>query len=264
MVELEQRVATALAANDTSAAALAELLSEVDTAITVTDKSAEEERVRALDPLISPDPKAALAALQEVEFGRDRLKTLQPRLQQHYLEIKRQEELAAWQVDFARVAPIHAAMVEEFTTRYPKLISELANLMHRIATVDQMVRQVQIRRLPNTEEFLEKIEVAARGHLTQPDVVIATDLRLPYLFRDGGPIYAWPPEQKLDFNHPMFRPAPYNPAYTADWALAREQRAQRQREEFEQREAQYQRQQQEAQQRREQELREARAAAAQT
>jgi hypothetical protein len=152
-------------------------------------------------------------------------------------------------------------MVIQFTERYPKLIDELAALMRRMARVDALVSSVLIARPAGVREHLDKVEVAVRGRLQQPDVSIPLELRLPYLFRDGGPIYAWPPEQKIDWSHPMFAPAQYNPLYSGDWAAAREQRQQSQQADFEQRETHYQRQEQQALERREQELREARKAA---
>jgi hypothetical protein len=40
-----------------------------------------------------------------------------------------------------------------------------------------------------------KVEREARGALLQPDVVIASELRLPVFDRHGdGPLYAWPPQ----------------------------------------------------------------------
>jgi hypothetical protein len=49
---------------------------------------------------------------------------------------------------------------------------------------------------PDTENRrLRGVELTARGveGLLQPDVYIAEMLRLPFFWRDSGPIYAWPP-----------------------------------------------------------------------
>ena len=48
------------------------------------DKTEEEERTKALDPALSPDPKAARQAMEDAAFTRDRLKTLLPRLEARY------------------------------------------------------------------------------------------------------------------------------------------------------------------------------------
>jgi hypothetical protein len=47
---------------------LATLISETESAIDAADKAAEEERIKALDPIASPDPKAAREAMQAAEF----------------------------------------------------------------------------------------------------------------------------------------------------------------------------------------------------
>jgi hypothetical protein len=78
---LESRIATALAATDITSSDLSQLLIEADAAIAAADKTAEEERSKALDPALSPDPKVARAAMEDAAFTRDRLKTLLPRLQ---------------------------------------------------------------------------------------------------------------------------------------------------------------------------------------
>jgi hypothetical protein len=48
---------------------------------------------------------------------------------------------------------------------------------------------------------LLKVELTARGvkGLMQPDVWIAEMLRLPFFWRDSGPIYAWPPPTPSPF-----------------------------------------------------------------
>ena len=52
------------------------LIAETETAIAAADEVAEAEREKALDPALSPDPKAAREAIQAAELARDRLRTL--------------------------------------------------------------------------------------------------------------------------------------------------------------------------------------------
>jgi predicted transcriptional regulator len=78
---LEQRIASALASEDLTAAALPDLIAETQTAIDAADKAAEDERTKALDPALSPVPKAARVAMEDAAFTRDRLRTVLPRLQ---------------------------------------------------------------------------------------------------------------------------------------------------------------------------------------
>jgi hypothetical protein len=57
---LEKRIAVALSSNIT-AANLASLIAETETAIAAADEVAEAEREKALDPALSPDAKALVA-----------------------------------------------------------------------------------------------------------------------------------------------------------------------------------------------------------
>ena len=72
---LESRIATALTATEIKSSNLATLIAETETAITTADKTAEEERTKALDPIASPDATKAREAMQAAEFSRDRLRT---------------------------------------------------------------------------------------------------------------------------------------------------------------------------------------------
>jgi hypothetical protein len=84
---LEQQIASALS-SDTTSDVIAHLITEVETAIIAADKAAEAERDKALDPLASPDPVKARAAMEDATFTRDRLRTVLPRLQQRFSEVK--------------------------------------------------------------------------------------------------------------------------------------------------------------------------------
>ena len=95
-VPLENRIATALAAIDITSTDLTQLVVEAEAAIAAADNVAEDERAKALDPALSPDPKAARQAMEDATFMRDRLKTLLPRLETRYREIADAEALSAW------------------------------------------------------------------------------------------------------------------------------------------------------------------------
>ena len=92
---LEKRIAAALTENITSAD-LSALITECEAAIAQADASVVAQRTRALDPVLSPDAKAAREAMQAAEFGRDRLRTVLPRLQQRIAEVQAEEEFARW------------------------------------------------------------------------------------------------------------------------------------------------------------------------
>jgi hypothetical protein len=92
---LEKQIAAALV-DDIASADLATLINEIETAISEADASAEAERAKALDPLLSPDPKAAREAMQAAEFARDRLRTVLPRLKERHKQIAAREYLTEW------------------------------------------------------------------------------------------------------------------------------------------------------------------------
>jgi len=94
--DLEHRIAFALTDDAVTTAALSELIQETDAAIIAADATAESERAKALDPTLSPDPKAAREAMQTAEFARDRLRTVLPRLQKRYERVASAERKAAW------------------------------------------------------------------------------------------------------------------------------------------------------------------------
>lgn len=57
--------------------------------LSLTAPAAEEQRIKALDPQVSPDPKRALEAMEHAAVSRDRLQTLLPRLQRRLANVTR-------------------------------------------------------------------------------------------------------------------------------------------------------------------------------
>jgi hypothetical protein len=66
---LEQRISTALTEDNSNPLAIAALISETETAIVAADQDAKLEQERVLDPLASPDPKAAREACARTIIG---------------------------------------------------------------------------------------------------------------------------------------------------------------------------------------------------
>src|SRR6476660_9454494 len=96
MSALERRVAAVLADDTARSTDIASLITGTETAITAADQAAEAERVKALDPALSPDPVKARAAMEDAAFTRDRLKTLLPRLRDRHKAAVAREELTRW------------------------------------------------------------------------------------------------------------------------------------------------------------------------
>lgn len=65
-IALEQRSANALS-SDTASNIIALLITEVESAIIAADKTAEAEREKALDPIVSPDTTKARTAMEDAD-----------------------------------------------------------------------------------------------------------------------------------------------------------------------------------------------------
>src|SRR6266699_732063 len=101
MSSLEQKIADALASNDIKSSDLAALIREAEAAAVAADEAAEQARARALDPRVV-DP-AARIAVQEAEFRSQRLKAALTQLRTRFTEVKGQEDIATWRVEYERV-----------------------------------------------------------------------------------------------------------------------------------------------------------------
>jgi hypothetical protein len=77
---VEQNITAALTDNKTSRPHWRSWLLRAEAAKTQAEAAVEEERVRALDPLQSPDPQQGRQAIQDAGFMRDRLTVLLARL----------------------------------------------------------------------------------------------------------------------------------------------------------------------------------------
>ena len=197
---LEQRIASALADEDVVSDDLAALIVETEAAVAAADKTAEEERVKALDPALSPDPKKARAAMEDAEFCRDRLKTVLPRLQQRCSEVRSQEAYAHWEVDYEDVKAHRDAVAEALKTLYLDFIPKLINCLGHCANADVEVARVNSAKPHNVPQangdgrWLLSTELTARGlHDIAPGFSLAKDMKLPS-FHEPAKL-AWPPPQ---------------------------------------------------------------------
>jgi hypothetical protein len=162
------------------------------------------ERVKALDPIASPDAAKARAAMEDAAFTRDRLRTVLPRLHARLKE-EAAEYAAQWEPESKRVEAQRDALAAEMRQVYPAAVAQLVDLFQRAAECDRQSSRINGLAPPGDHRRLRKMELTARGveGLLQPDVWIAQELRLPYFARDRGPIYAWPPSTGWPARPPM-------------------------------------------------------------
>jgi hypothetical protein len=256
MSALEEQIATALS-EEIASGDVEALITETEAAIAAADATAERERVRALDPIASPDPVKARAAMEDAAFTRDRLRTALPRLQARLKVMEAAEYLARWEPDYKRVEAQRDALAAEMREVYPAAVAQLADLFQRMAQCDRECSRID-RSAPDSEHRrLLGVELTARGveGLLQPDVYIAEMLRLPFFWRDSGPIYAWPPPTPPLSASGLWVP----PGPGPDWQAEIKARNAAQREESERVIAHYEAQQRE---RRDRELKEGKEAIA--
>jgi hypothetical protein len=214
--------------------------------------------VRAHDPIASPDPVKARAAMEEAAFTRDRLRTALPRLHARLKVMEAAEYLARWEPEYERVKAVRDALAAEMQEIYPPAVAQLADLFRRAAECDRECSRINGSAPNNEHRRLLRVELTARGveALLQPDVWIAEMLRLPFFWRDSGPIYAWPLPTPPP---PLLAPSFVLPGPNPDWQAEIKARNAKEREESERVIADYK---ERDRQRRERELKEGKEAIA--
>jgi hypothetical protein len=222
-ITLEERIATALSC-DTASDVVAILIVEAETAIVAADKAAEMERVKALDPLASPDAAKARALMEDAAFMRDRLRTVLPRLQQRLNELRAAEHVARWEPDFRQVEAKRDELAQEYAATYPNFVAQVVDLFSRSEAVDREVSRINGSAPPGEHHRLRQVELVARGlnNFSRADPPITKAVQLPDW--TNGEKMVWPPPQpSLAAVFAMSMVPSHDPRYTADWAAAQKE-----------------------------------------
>jgi hypothetical protein len=183
---LEKRIASALADDAPPPSAdLASLIRETEAAITAADESADGERARALDPLLSPDSVKARQSLDDFTFAAARLRTVLPRMRKRCAELEAAEHRARWEPDYEQVRARRDEMMTEFAERYQSLTQQLVDLFGRVAAVDEEVSRVSGSAPYGEHRRLRGVEATAHG-----GTAIAPAVRLPSFEKSA--LMSWP------------------------------------------------------------------------
>jgi hypothetical protein len=200
MSALEKKITDAFADEAVTSTDLAALIKELEAAIATADAGAEAERANSLDPLASPDAKAAREALEAAEFARDRLRALLPRLQQRCQAIATQEQYDRWAGEFDRLLPRYDAAVAQLKTVCEEFEQKIIAALLEAQAVDveacrlASVKPYDLPQANGDGRHLPKVELAARGLSgVAPGCSLLTDLKLPK-FNSINEL-AWPPPQ---------------------------------------------------------------------
>ena len=225
MNTLEKRIAAALS-SDTASTVLSALISETEVAISQT---AETERAKALDPIVSPDAANAHAAMEEAAFRRERLRNVLPRLKQWHQEVAAKEYLAQWLGDYETLKVERDELATELR-EYPVWVAKIGGLFTRVVANDAELSHLHQARPAGVSLHLLGAELAARGldNFTRDDPSIANELKLPDF--EHSVQMAWPPPRPsmgAAFAATMMPTS--DRRFSADWWQEREQGAARQR-----------------------------------
>jgi hypothetical protein len=228
MSALEKKITNALADGVVTSADLAALICELEAGIAQANENAERERAKALDPLASPDAKAAQEALKDAEFAGERLSALLPRLKQRYYQVANQETYDNWAAEFDRLVPRHDAAAEQLKTVCEEFEQKIIAALLEAQAVD-----AEARRLANSKPYdlpqangdgrnLPEVELTARGlSEAAPGHSLVRDLRLP-AFAERNRL-VWPPPQ-LNFAVQVAGALPIRRHPGADWHKEIEER----------------------------------------
>jgi hypothetical protein len=196
-VPLEQRITAALADAEMASADLATLIQETEIAIIAAEQGADAERTKALDPMLSPDAKAAREAMQAAEFARDRLRTVLPRLRSRFAEVEAQEYAQRWESNYRQAEVLRDAAAQRFA-RYPALVHEVIEIILEAQAVDAEVSRVNGSALPGEHRRLQSVELKSRGlknfSISNPSVIDM--VRLPDWEQTERML--WPPHRPID------------------------------------------------------------------
>src|SRR5262249_25942420 len=195
ITSIEQRISAMLSATDAESDAIASLIEEVEAAAREADEAATKAREQALDPAVVVDVVKVGAAVASAALARDRLQAALPRLQQQFEQAREREYTEQWLEDYAAVKVRRDELVAELRERYPQLVDEMVGLMTRMAETDKEVNRVNSAAPYGDHPRLRSVELAARGvdRLTQPDISIPQELRLPNPHPSSGQPFAWTP-----------------------------------------------------------------------
>jgi hypothetical protein len=191
---LEQRIAAALGNLNIGSAELSELIIEVKGAAACADQTVVDARDQALDPVLSPDAKAAREAMEAAEFDRDRLRTVLPRLRERLSEALNNEKRDRWLEDFRRVKVQRDQAADKFA-EYPELAARLGEIFRMAQAVDKEVGRLNGSAPDGEHRRLKEVELEARGlaSYSRDTPSLAKMLQLPDPEQPGK--FVWPPRE---------------------------------------------------------------------
>jgi hypothetical protein len=176
---IEQRIVTILNNENSSAAEIAEIVPEAESAVHAADQAVEAERAKAMDVVRSPNVEAAHRAVAEAVLVRERLRALLAKAGMKLSEAQAAEMQERWLVEFNRVKEKRDEAAAAFR-RYRELSQEIVHLFSLAAEVDREIYQVNASAPNGVHQRLRHVENEARDvefSRDRPSLAATVELR---------------------------------------------------------------------------------------
>jgi hypothetical protein len=176
---IEQRIVTILNDEKSSAAEIAEIVREAESAAQTADQAVDAERAKAMDVVRSPNVEAAHRAVAEAVLARERLRALLAKLRAKLSEAQTAEAQEGWQVEFNRVEQKRDEAAAAFR-RYRELSQEIVHLLALAAEIDREIDHVNASAPYGMHQRLRHVENEARNvefSRDRPSLAATVELR---------------------------------------------------------------------------------------
>jgi hypothetical protein len=177
--QIEQRIVTILNNDNSSAAEIAEIVREAESAAQTADRAVETERAKAMDVVRSPNVEAAHQAVAESVLARERLRALLTKLRMKLSEAQAAEAQERWLVEFNRVKQLRDEAAETFRS-YRELSQAILNVFMLAAEVDREIDHVNANAPNGVHQRLRHVENEARNvefSRDRPSLAATVELR---------------------------------------------------------------------------------------
>jgi hypothetical protein len=162
-----------------SAAEIAEIVREAESAVQTADQAVEAERAKAMDVVRSPNVEDAHRAVAEAVLARERLRASLAKLRMKLSEAQAAEAQERWQVEFNRVKQKRDEAAATFR-RYPELSQEILHLFALAAEIDREIDHVNASAPYGMHHRLRHVENEARDvefSRDRPSLAATVELR---------------------------------------------------------------------------------------
>lgn len=200
---LDDRIADAFD-SEMTAAALAELLREVEETSEAAKAESKAASTLALDPRLRPaDVADARQKMQDADFRSNRLDVAADQLKTLLEAAQRREAAVARAAEYAAAKAERDQLVKDLAA-YETHAAAIVDLLERVSRNQSRLKKANAAR--DAEEWIFSAEMIARGAEREFGITIDTRLpdlcravKLPRFKRDPDSIhgYAWPPKSAL-------------------------------------------------------------------